>query len=317
MPERNINGTFAKGSIPTNKIVLPREELERVYKDNSSRATAKYFRVSKATVLRNLHEYGISVRIGVPKTLPEEWRRALCKPKSVPAWNKGLTKETDERLQRSSESTKGEKNHGWKPELHIDEMIECACGCGEMRPKFDKRGRRRYYIKGHSKTGQFKKGHKTWNKNKKMPESAIQRGDEASGYKDGRAIIPNFCIDCGAKIGYMAKRCVKCAHKMELNSSWLGGKSFESYGIEFNDELKVQIKIRDNYTCQECGCKQEDLEYSLNIHHIDYDKHNNDPNNLISLCRSCHMQTNFSREDWTDYFNKRCQIMGVGEKNDR
>lgn len=175
MPERNINGTFAKDSIPANKIVLPREELEQVYKDNSSRATAKYFRVSKATVLRNLHEYDIPVRIGVPKTLPEEWRRALRKPKSAPAWSKGLTKETDERLQRSSESTKGKKNHGWKPELHTGEMVECACGCGELRPKFDKKGRRKYYIKGHSKGGRFKKGHKTWNKGKRWDRETVMK----------------------------------------------------------------------------------------------------------------------------------------------
>ena len=300
MTERNANGTFVKGTTPANKIVLPREELERLYKDHGAKAVGEHFGVSLPTVIRNLREYDISVR-------------SVGAPKSTPGWCKGLTKETDERLQRLSESTRGEKNHGWKPELHTGEMVECACGCGGLIPKFDKRGRRRHYIAGHSKGGRFEKGSNPWNKEKKMPESAIRRGDEASGYKDGRAITPNFCIDCGAKIGYMAKRCVKCAHKMELNSSWLGGKSFEPYGAEFNDELKAQIKARDNYTCQECGYKQEDLEYPLSIHHIDYDKHNNDPTNLISLCRSCHMQTNFRREDWTNYFNKRCQTMEGGE----
>ena len=166
-------------SVPANKIVLPREELERLYKDHSSRAVAKHFGVSKSTVLRNLREYGIPVKSGVPKTLPEEWRKALCKPKSVPVWNKGLTKETDERLKRVSDATKGEKSRGWKPELHTGEMVECACGCGEMTPKFDSSGRRRHYIADHisgrDKDGRFKKGREAWNKGRKWDRETVMK----------------------------------------------------------------------------------------------------------------------------------------------
>ncbi len=36
----------------------------------------------------------------------------------------------------------------------------------------------------------------------------------------------------------------------------------------------------------------------------DYDKRNNSPENLISLCASCHTKTNFSRNDWTEYFGE-------------
>ena len=32
---------------------------------------------------------------------------------------------------------------------------------------------------------------------------------------------------------------------------------------------------------------------------------NNEPENLISLCKSCHTQTNFKREDWTVYFQNK------------
>ena len=42
----------------------------------------------------------------------------------------------------------------------------------------------------------------------------------------------------------------------------------------------------------------------LDIHHIDYDKKNNDINNLIALCRSCHCKTNGEREYWTDYLKE-------------
>ncbi|NQU99405.1 MAG: HNH endonuclease [Parcubacteria group bacterium] len=42
----------------------------------------------------------------------------------------------------------------------------------------------------------------------------------------------------------------------------------------------------------------------LSIHHIDYNKQNNNPNNLISLCRKCHVKTNFNRNYWKYYFLK-------------
>lgn len=99
--------------------------------------------------------------------------------------------------------------------------------------------------------------------------------------------------------------------KGEKSPTWLGGISFEPYGIEFNGELKEEIRKRDNYRCQECFRHQDELytkkgrKYKLMIHHIDYNKRNNNSENLISLCRSCHMQTNFKREDWTGYFQKR------------
>jgi len=90
----------------------------------------------------------------------------------------------------------------------------------------------------------------------------------------------------------------------ENHYNWQGGLSFEPYGIEFNDELRSQIRERDNHTCQECQHTEKQLGCILDVHHIDYDKKNNSPENLISLCRSCHSQTNFGREDWTEYFGK-------------
>lgn len=90
----------------------------------------------------------------------------------------------------------------------------------------------------------------------------------------------------------------------EYHHNWQGGKSFEPYGPEFNAQLKNQIKERDNHTCQECHQTEDQLGYPLSAHHIDYDKRNNSPENLISLCHSCHAQTNFNREDWTEYFGK-------------
>ena len=105
------------------------------------------------------------------------------------------------------------------------------------------------------------------------------------------------------------KRCPQLSGKN--NSSWKGGISFEPYGREFNNRLKEQIRKRDNYRCQECFRHQDELydkngkKYKLMVHHIDYNKKNNDENNLISLCRGCHSQTNFGRDDWINYYKNK------------
>ena len=94
------------------------------------------------------------------------------------------------------------------------------------------------------------------------------------------------------------------------NPNWQGGISFEPYGQEFNRWLKEKIRQRDGYRCQECFRHQNELyrkgrKYSLLIHHIDYNKKNNSPDNLISLCNDCHSQTNFSRQNWTAYLREK------------
>jgi len=76
--------------------------------------------------------------------------------------------------------------------------------------------------------------------------------------------------------------------KGEKNYLWRGGKSFEKYGIEWTQTLKRSIRERDHYTCQLCGKLQGDTAFI--VHHIDQNKRNNNPNNLVTLCRSCHME---------------------------
>jgi len=44
----------------------------------------------------------------------------------------------------------------------------------------------------------------------------------------------------------------------------------------------LKVMDRDEWTCQ--GCNKE----GVLIHHMDENKENNDPKNLVTLCRSCH-----------------------------
>lgn len=88
----------------------------------------------------------------------------------------------------------------------------------------------------------------------------------------------------------------------ENHPNWKGGLSFEPYSLDFNKQFKETIRERDNHCCIKCNKPQEELNYKLHIHHIDYDKKNSFPQNCASLCRNCHIETNFNREAWKAFF---------------
>lgn len=114
-----------------------------------------------------------------------------------------------------------------------------------------------------------------------------------------------FPLEFGLKVSLATKGKKHPSMIEHGNPNWKGGLSFEIYPKEFSKELKERVRERDGYVCQECGYPQKVLGYKLCIHHIDYNKKNNESSNLISLCRSCHSQTNFERKEWQNYFNKK------------
>jgi len=86
------------------------------------------------------------------------------------------------------------------------------------------------------------------------------------------------------------------------NPNWMGGVSKDIYPKGFDNNLKEAIRQRDYYRCQLCGCPELENTRKLPVHHIDYDKHNGNPDNLIALCDRCHTKTNSNRDYWTEYF---------------
>lgn len=88
-----------------------------------------------------------------------------------------------------------------------------------------------------------------------------------------------------------------------LHSNWKGGVSFEPYILGWNKTFKEQIRRRDNYCCRICGVPEIEYGRNLDVHHIDYDKKNLLSDNLISLCKCCHMKTNYDRPYWKEFFN--------------
>lgn len=82
--------------------------------------------------------------------------------------------------------------------------------------------------------------------------------------------------------------------KGDRHPNWQGGISHEEYPEEFY-LIRPEILERDNYTCQKCNKNHKELynvhkKDSIIVHHIDFNKNNNKENNLICLCRGCHMR---------------------------
>ncbi len=185
--------------------------------------------------------------------------------------------------------------------------------CSTIRLRLMKYGWLRSRVEaqiGHKTSEETKKkisktllGNIPWNKNKKGLQIGWLKGTKGVA-KATRGSFKRGVIPWNKGKKFMA---------LDKNPNWKGGKSFEPYGQIFNNSLKETIRQRDDYRCQECFRHQDELfsksgiKYKLNIHHIDYDKNNNDESNLISLCKSCHTQTNFRREDWTEYYRGRIQ----------
>ena len=151
----------------------------------------------------------------------------------------------------------------------------------------DKKGR---FIKGTPQPCGYGKGKQTepWNKN--LTKDIDDRVKAYSDKKRGIRTSPN------TEFG-----------KLDKHPYWHGGRSYKDYSTEFNEELKELIRNRDNHICQECGVEEDRLGYNLHVHHIDYNKKNNNESNLISLCKSCHAQTNYTRDNWCEYLQEKIE----------
>jgi len=91
-------------------------------------------------------------------------------------------------------------------------------------------------------------------------------------------------------------------HSGYKNPFYINGKYIDLYGPGFTLSLKKEIRIRDNFKCQNCGYQENGR--ALHIHHIDYSKENHKLNNLISLCKPCHDKTLARKErlKWKLYY---------------
>jgi formylmethanofuran dehydrogenase subunit E len=146
--------------------------------------------------------------------------------------------------------------------------------------------------------GQFKKGHK------KIGNRGFQKGHKPTYVAFGND-NPSKRPEVRKKIQERTKEAMNRPEILEKisgknSSHWKEEKTDRIYSIDWKISLRISIRERDKYICKICGEKQGDRAFS--IHHIDYNKLNSNPKNLITLCAKCHTKTNFNRNYWKKYF---------------
>lgn len=153
---------------------------------------------------------------------------------------------------------------------------------------------------------------KKWKENiskalKNKPKTIKHRENISKGLKG--KISPNL----GKKLTKNHKMKISKAHKGKRSSTatrrkislTLGGTGIPHENNNYPDEFfraRYWILKRDNHTCQKCGIIEENYYRGLDVHHIDYNRINNDKNNLICLCHRCNVRANKNRDYWFAYF---------------
>jgi len=135
----------------------------------------------------------------------------------------------------------------------------------------------------------------------KNPEVRQGENNPFFGHNHSRTQIEKWKNNKSGKWSYnnfQKETQTKNTPKKESHPNWRGGISNGEYGLGFNKELKESIKKEYSYSCQLCKV----INVKLDIHHIDYNKKNNEKSNLIPLCKHCHAKTNFNREEWEKIF---------------
>ncbi len=109
------------------------------------------------------------------------------------------------------------------------------------------------------------------------------------------------------------EECAKLSERMkgEGNHHWKGGTTAKGVVLRRGvEDLRSDIYARDNYHCRLCGKRGA----KLSIHHIlpvwarpDLVC---DPENMVTLCRSCHLKVNNHEEDYIEAFGRIASELG-------
>lgn len=148
--------------------------------------------------------------------------------------------------------------------------------------------------------------------NAKLDYNVVKSGFETEGY----TLVSTEYVNSKTKLNYKCNkghthsitwsdwisgyRCPVC-HIERIsgsgNCNWGGGLTTDPYCDAWKDkDYKYSVRERDGHRCLNPYCISDHPE-DLNIHHINYNKQDCHPKNLITVCRSCNAKANTDR-DW-------------------
>lgn len=175
--------------------------------------------------------------------------------------------------------------------------IKSKIHVGENHPRWT--GKKECTICSKELVGAVSRKNKTCSPECASKQKSLSRsGDKNTRWIEGKV----FCRQCGVEIKHKrrwhnlccSRKCSALWQSENLSKEnsplWKGGSAYGEYPPEFNAKLRSEIRKRDNHMCAICKKRM----WLLDIHHIDENKQNSDPENLISLCRSCHAKVRWN-----------------------
>lgn len=217
---------------------------------------------------------------------------------SIP-WNKGLTKQTDERVNNLSEIM----TNIWKnPERKV---IQHKATSGD-----------KHYLFGKSQPEEVSEkiriansGGNHWNYGNITPQESKDKMSKSHMGKTFNQQTKNIISQNSLKMWENPKLHENMSKRISGsgNPMWQGGTSFAPYCPKFDENKREEIRNKYNRKCIICGKNECDNIYNngkqikLTVHHVDYNKLQGCEGHiwkLAPLCLICHLKTNASRKIW-------------------
>ena len=221
-------------------------------------------------------------------------------------WNKGKTKETDDRVKKSGEN--------------ISKTLKIFFATDEGKKYAKERGKT---LKIFFTSEEGQKWLDKHNRGEKSPMYGMT-GDKAPFYghkhtgESKQKMSENTRDMSGENNPLFGKKRPEHSKRMEgkKNPNWQDGISFEPYCIKFNDDLKERVRDFFDRKCYVCGKNEMNNGQRLSVHHVNYDKMVccNDVKPLfVPLCQSCHSKTQKDREYWEEFFTISLEYLTNGK----
>lgn len=137
-------------------------------------------------------------------------------------------------------------------------------------------------------------------------------GENNPNWKNNEELSQSICPTCNKKFSYVRNGVHKNAKKIfcslgcrrkintRTNTEVLRKQQYPKEYRYIRDEILEEY----SHSCFFCGTKEkpDDINTRPEVHHIDYDRKNNQKENLICLCKRCHTMAHYNRTFWENVF---------------